>query len=252
MWVSVNERAEATARAQDTPNYVTASSYPEMIPGRSNVGDVQGRRMVAILDVRNNRSVWADASAFAGVERKAKPADPDVPRLVNWTVPDVSDDGSQTVVAVRALDNKDRWLVKVDPATGKASERLSAWRPRREAYAESPCGFKEPQGQDLDLIDVDSADGDVELLVLVAPRTDPGGWHLGFLFLAIEVQLHLDEAVVTIDIFTLPFSMSFSSPVISMRWPRSGTSRGPRRRRANKRRGRSSARRRAAPRPRRA
>ena len=121
VWVSVNERAEATARPQDTPNYVTASSYPEMIPGRSNVGDVQGRRMVAILDVRNNRSVWADASAFAGVERKAKPSDPDVPRLVNWTVPDVSDDGSQTVVAVRALDNKDRWLVKVDPATGKAS-----------------------------------------------------------------------------------------------------------------------------------
>jgi dipeptidyl aminopeptidase/acylaminoacyl peptidase len=121
VWVSVNERAEATARSQDTPNYVTASSYPEMIPGRSNVGDVQGRRMVAILDVRNNRYVWADASAFAGVERKAKPADPDVPRLLNWTTPDVSDDGSQTVVAVRALDNKDRWFVKIDPATGKAS-----------------------------------------------------------------------------------------------------------------------------------
>jgi dipeptidyl aminopeptidase/acylaminoacyl peptidase len=121
VWVSVNERAEAAARSQDTPNYVTASSYPEMIPGRSNVGDVQGRRMVAILDVRNNRSVWADASAFAGVERKAKPSDADVPRLLNWTAPDVSDDGSQTVVAVRALDNKDRWFVKIDPATGKAS-----------------------------------------------------------------------------------------------------------------------------------
>ncbi|HVQ42278.1 MAG TPA: hypothetical protein VMS54_08730, partial [Vicinamibacterales bacterium] len=37
VWVSVNERAESTARPQDTPNYVTASSYPEMIPGRSNV-----------------------------------------------------------------------------------------------------------------------------------------------------------------------------------------------------------------------
>ncbi len=121
VWVSVNERAEATPRPQDTPNYVTASSYPEMITGRSNVGDVQGRRMAAILDVRNNRSVWADASAFAGVERKAKPSDADVPRLLNWTVPEVSDDGSQTVLAVRALDNKDRWFVKVDPATGKAS-----------------------------------------------------------------------------------------------------------------------------------
>jgi dipeptidyl aminopeptidase/acylaminoacyl peptidase len=121
VWVSVNERAAATARAQDTPNYVTSSSYPEMIPGRSNVGDAQSRRMLAVLDVRNNRSVWADASTFAGVERKAKPADPDVQRLVNWTVPEVSDDGSHTVVGVRALDNKDRWFVKVDPATGKAT-----------------------------------------------------------------------------------------------------------------------------------
>ena len=121
VWVSVTERPEGTPRGQDTPNYVTASSYPEMIPGRPNVGDVQNRRMLAILDVRNNRSVWADASGFAGVERKAKPADPDVPRLVNWSAPDVSDDGLQTVVSVRALDNKDRWYVKVDPATGKAT-----------------------------------------------------------------------------------------------------------------------------------
>ena len=121
VWVSVNERAEGTARGQDTPNYVTASSYPEMIPGRTNVGDVQGRRMLAILDVRNNRTVWADASSFAGVERKAKPADPDVARRLNWSAPDVSDDGLQTVVAVRALDNKDRWFVKVDAATGKAT-----------------------------------------------------------------------------------------------------------------------------------
>ena len=48
-----------------------------MIPGRTNVGDVQGRRLLAILDLKANKHVWADASAFAGVERKAKPADPD-------------------------------------------------------------------------------------------------------------------------------------------------------------------------------
>ncbi len=85
VWVGVNERPEGTARGQDVPNYVTASAYPEMIPGRSNVGDVQGRRLLAAIDVRANRTVWADASAFAGVERKAKPTDPDVPRLLNWT-----------------------------------------------------------------------------------------------------------------------------------------------------------------------
>ena len=121
VYVGVTERPEGTARGQDTPNYVTASAYPEMIPGRPNVGDVQSRRLLAIMDVRQNKTVWADASAFAGVERKAKPADPDVPRQLNWSMPDVSDDGQQSVVAVRSLDNKDRWFVKVDPATGKAS-----------------------------------------------------------------------------------------------------------------------------------
>jgi dipeptidyl aminopeptidase/acylaminoacyl peptidase len=120
VWVGVNERADGTARGQDVPNYVTASAYPEMIPGRTNVGDVQGRRLLAVMNVKENRTVWADASAFAGVERKAKPTDPDVPRVLNWTAPDVSDDGAYSVVAVRSQDNKDRWFVTVDPATGKA------------------------------------------------------------------------------------------------------------------------------------
>ncbi len=121
VYVGVNELPEGTARGQDTPNYVTASSYPEMIPGRPNVGDVQSRRLLAIMDVHNSKTVWADASTFAGVERKAKPGDPDVPRRLNWSMPDVSDDGSQSVVTVRAQDNKDRWFVRVDPASGKAT-----------------------------------------------------------------------------------------------------------------------------------
>jgi len=41
--------------------------------------------------------------------------------VLDWGMPDVSDDGAQSVVAVRSQDNKDRWLVKVDPATGKAT-----------------------------------------------------------------------------------------------------------------------------------
>jgi dipeptidyl aminopeptidase/acylaminoacyl peptidase len=120
-WIGVTERPEGTSRGQDTPNYVTESAYPEMISGRTNVGDAQQRRLLAILDLKENKSVWADASSFAGVERKAKATDADVPRLLNWGLPDLSDDGSQSVLSVRSLDNKDRWLVKVDPASGKAT-----------------------------------------------------------------------------------------------------------------------------------
>ena len=121
VWISVNEQPEQAARRQDTPNYVTSSAYPEMIPSRPNVGDTQTTRLLAILDAKAGTSVWADASAFAGVERKAKSGDPDVPRILNWTMPESSDDGAQSVVGVRSADNKDRWFVKVDPATGKAS-----------------------------------------------------------------------------------------------------------------------------------
>jgi dipeptidyl aminopeptidase/acylaminoacyl peptidase len=121
VWIGVTERPEGTSRGQDTPNYVTGSSYPEMIPGRTNVGDVQSRRLLAVLDRKEGRTVWADGSSFAGVERKAKSADQDAPRLLNWGMPDPSDDGTQAVISVRSLDNKDRWLVKVDAASGRTT-----------------------------------------------------------------------------------------------------------------------------------
>ncbi len=108
------------ARNQDVPNYVTESAYPEMIPGRTDVGDAQSRRMLAILDLKANKTVWADASAFAGNERPMKPGDAPVPRILNWGMPEWSDDGSQAVITVRSQDYKDRWFVSVDLATGKA------------------------------------------------------------------------------------------------------------------------------------
>ncbi|HYN09386.1 MAG TPA: alpha/beta fold hydrolase [Vicinamibacterales bacterium] len=121
VWIGVTERPDVASRGQDTPNYVTESAYPEMISGRTNVGDVQSRRLLAALDRKENKTVWADGSSFAGAERKAKSTDPDAPRLLNWGMPEPSDDGSQSVMAVRSADNKDRWLVKVDPASGKTT-----------------------------------------------------------------------------------------------------------------------------------
>ena len=167
VFMGVTERPDVAARNQDVPNYVTESAYPEMINGRSNVGDSQSRRLLAILDLKQNRVTWVDGSAFAGNESATKPADaakpaetaktaeppksaeaakpaespkpgdatkpaaspkpPDaaktgaVPRILDWGVPDCSDDGSRCITSVRSQDNKDRWLVTIDPATGKAT-----------------------------------------------------------------------------------------------------------------------------------
>jgi dipeptidyl aminopeptidase/acylaminoacyl peptidase len=120
VYVGVTERPELSARNQDVPAYVTESAYPELIPSRSNVGDAQGRRLLAILDLKANKTLWADASEFAGNERPMKPGDPPAARILNWGMPDWSDDASQAVIAVRSQDYKDRWFVTVDPSTGKA------------------------------------------------------------------------------------------------------------------------------------
>ena len=144
VWIGVNERPELTARGQDTPNYITQSSYPEMIPGRTNVGDVESVRKLAILDVMENKQVWADASSFAGKEWSAVPNATLGPRIVNWSAPDISDDGAYTVFAVRSADNKDRWYVKVDPATGAATVldtlRDDAWI-REQGLVGAGAGF---------------------------------------------------------------------------------------------------------------
>ena len=120
VWALVNERSELTARNQDVPNYVTRSAYPEMITGRTNVGDVRSRTRLASLDIASGKTTWADASAFAGVERKKPSETTDTPRVLDWSLPDQSDDLSQAVVSIRSQDHKDRWLAVVDPATGKA------------------------------------------------------------------------------------------------------------------------------------
>jgi dipeptidyl aminopeptidase/acylaminoacyl peptidase len=121
VFIAVSERPEVAARNQDVPDYVTESSYPEMINGRSNVGDSQARRLLALLDLTQNRTQWADASAFAGDEKAVKPGDKPVPRIVDWSLPDCSEDGATCLATVRSQDNHDRWLVKIDPATGKAT-----------------------------------------------------------------------------------------------------------------------------------
>jgi dipeptidyl aminopeptidase/acylaminoacyl peptidase len=120
-YITVVERPEVPARNQDVPNYVTESAYPEMINGRSDVGDSQPRRLLAILDLKADKTQWADASSFAGNEKPSKPGDEAKPRIVEWSLPECSDDGNRCLATVRSADFHDRWLVTIDPATGKAT-----------------------------------------------------------------------------------------------------------------------------------
>ena len=133
VFIVVNERAVG-AKNTIVPNYVTASGYTEDIPGRTNVGDTQDRRLLAILNLETGKSVWADGSFAPPVapeeEKQEKPAAPGAAspdarpggraaRDIRWSMPAVSEDGKYVVAAARSADNKDRWIVTLDAETGK-------------------------------------------------------------------------------------------------------------------------------------
>jgi len=103
VFVLVTERSD-NAKRPNVPNYVTESSYTEDIPARSFVGDAQDRRTLSILNLETGKGVTA--------ESPSKDA-------ARWNMPIASDDGTVVVAHVRSEKNKDRWLLAVDPESGK-------------------------------------------------------------------------------------------------------------------------------------
>jgi len=140
------------------PNFVTESGYTEDIPGRTKVGDTPNRTRLVIIDVETGETKNVDHGqrlpaapatqrtemntteparvstgsgpgspsgqpAWGGgsdrVESQAKapvaPKDRDVQlSQLQW-----SEDGKNAVLMARSADNKDRWVMLLDAATGK-------------------------------------------------------------------------------------------------------------------------------------
>jgi dipeptidyl aminopeptidase/acylaminoacyl peptidase len=159
VFIVVNERASGVKNTI-VPNYVTETGYTEDIPARSNVGDTQDRRQLAILNLKTGESVWADGSFAPPLGDLEKPAaaasdastsrpgssteDTRTARDIRWSMPAVSEDGKYVVASARSGDNKDRWLVTIDAETGKTRvlDRLhdEAWV-REGAVAGSSLSF---------------------------------------------------------------------------------------------------------------
>ncbi|MDQ3487688.1 MAG: S9 family peptidase [Acidobacteriota bacterium] len=130
VYITVAERP-AGAKNTIVPNYVTESGYVEDIPARTNVGDTQDRRLLAILNLKNGKTTWADGSFAPPVAAPEKPAAagttaPDgkpgraAEREIRWSMPVVSEDSKLVVASARSSDNKDRWFVTLDPESGKS------------------------------------------------------------------------------------------------------------------------------------
>ncbi len=122
------------------PNYVTESGYTEEIPSRDKVGDNQTRVRLAILSVETGEVKWVDhgqkqtatppGNSDAKADAKTDTA-AETTRDVQLSQPVWSQDGSKAVLLARAGDNKDRWVLALDEATGKtrvvAHDHDDAW-----------------------------------------------------------------------------------------------------------------------------
>jgi dipeptidyl aminopeptidase/acylaminoacyl peptidase len=152
--VTVNEAATG-AKNTIVPNYVTESAYTEDIPSRSKVGDTQFRSRIAIVSVETGDSKWIDhGQRLAATQPPPQRTEGNTAagqgsgqgsgqgqqrdRDVQLTTPVWSDDGKNAVLQGRSADNKDRWIMQLEPATGKTKVLVSI---RDEAWVGGPGAF---------------------------------------------------------------------------------------------------------------
>jgi dipeptidyl aminopeptidase/acylaminoacyl peptidase len=136
-----------TKRATDAkttivPNYVTASGFTEDIPNRTKVGASMTTSESFIFDTRRDTVYRIETAGIPGIkdipayfkdypkelEQRTKRNED---RKVAVRGPYWTDDGKYAVVVVSAQDNKDRWIMKLDAATGSLTlldrEHNDAW-----------------------------------------------------------------------------------------------------------------------------
>ena len=77
-------------------------------------------RSLSVMNLETGKTVTVDSPASGAKDTKeTKDPKEDTKPAVRWGMPLLSDDGALAVAHVRAANNKDRWLVAVDPETGK-------------------------------------------------------------------------------------------------------------------------------------
>jgi dipeptidyl aminopeptidase/acylaminoacyl peptidase len=124
------------------PDYVTASGFTEYIPNREKVGGPQASYQSYVFDRQRDSVYEINTSSIPGIkdlpdylkdypEELKQRTKLNADRQVSIRGPYWSEDGKYAVVIIRAQDNKDRWIMKVDPETGNLTvldrEHNDAW-----------------------------------------------------------------------------------------------------------------------------
>ncbi|HEY4327074.1 MAG TPA: prolyl oligopeptidase family serine peptidase [Mucilaginibacter sp.] len=130
------------AKTAIVPDYVTASGFTEDIVNRTKVGAPQSIFESFIFDTQHDTVYKIITKDIPGIKdlpdyvkdypnELAELTKRNEDRKVIITGPYWSGDGKNAVVAINARDNKDRWVMKLDPATGSLTllyrEHNNAW-----------------------------------------------------------------------------------------------------------------------------
>ncbi|MEL6616057.1 MAG: S9 family peptidase, partial [Bacteroidota bacterium] len=117
-------------------DYVTASGYAEEITARAKVGADRTTSTLHVQDLVRDTVYTVDLSTLPGAFvasdfLREKGQETDSTRQLFAIGPDWSPDGRYAVVEVRTIDNKDRWIARLDPASGALTvldhQRDEAW-----------------------------------------------------------------------------------------------------------------------------
>jgi dipeptidyl aminopeptidase/acylaminoacyl peptidase len=128
------------AKRPGVPSYVTDTGYTTDLPARTKVGDAQSASRVASISTADGKVQWLkhglkapvepvkevakdpvkDTAKDTKVEATAEKTEAKEPADRDIEMEDLfwSDDGTKALLPIRAADNKDSWLLALDPATG--------------------------------------------------------------------------------------------------------------------------------------
>ncbi len=125
------------------PSYVTESGFTEDLPGRSKVGSTQTSQEYWVFDLQRDTVMQVSAAQLDGITdqpvylkeyrttKDSTKTGKKETRKLNYGNLIWSENGQYAVTMARSLDNKDRWIIQLDPATAtfKTVDRLhdDAW-----------------------------------------------------------------------------------------------------------------------------
>ncbi|MDA0986180.1 MAG: prolyl oligopeptidase family serine peptidase [Bacteroidetes bacterium] len=102
------------AKATIVPSYVTESGFTENLPARTKVGEPQTNSEFYIYDVQNDSMMLVNTNEIVKNNRQTFIVSP------SWSTSNTS-----AFVQIFSIDNKDRWIVSIDPQKGKLGTILS-------------------------------------------------------------------------------------------------------------------------------